>query len=235
VLPAAARWCAANLKRFAPATETASLQERLENRRREFDAGRQCAAEALRLAGAQHWSEEVGAGPAGEPLWPDGFVGSITHSRGLVAAAVASRHHASALGIDLEHVVAEERASRVSRIVLHACESRLKADGLDETTRFTLIFSAKEALFKCLYPVVLRRFGYRDAAVRRIDTTTGTFRIELITPLGAAFPRGHSFTGRYSARDGIVLTGFCLEADKPDGPAERPALRIVPVRHPDRR
>jgi 4'-phosphopantetheinyl transferase EntD len=37
-----------------------------------------------------------------EPLWPEGFVGSIAHSDGLVVVALARGEHYAALGIDLE-------------------------------------------------------------------------------------------------------------------------------------
>ena len=36
------------------------------------------------------------------PLWPDGFVGSISHARGVCAAVAASRADAASLSLDVE-------------------------------------------------------------------------------------------------------------------------------------
>jgi hypothetical protein len=60
-------------------------------RRAEFAAGRACARAALRRLGINGWPLLVGS--KREPLWPAGVVGSITHTDGLVAAAVSRRPH----------------------------------------------------------------------------------------------------------------------------------------------
>src|ERR1700716_1803425 len=63
------------------------LRHAVPNRQREFLAGRLCAAQALRCLGAD--STHVGMAGDRAPVWPDGVVGSITHSGGFAAAAVA--------------------------------------------------------------------------------------------------------------------------------------------------
>ena len=170
VLPAFVRVVSRSIvDAYAGGPVPARLSDACLKRRREFVAGRQCAAEALQLLGAAGWSLEIGTGTAGEPLWPEGYTGSITHTSTMAACAVAAVGRATSIGLDAEPMVDAARAARVSRAVLHACESRLKARGLDSASLFTLMFSAKESLFKCLYPLVRRRFDYRDAAVRQID------------------------------------------------------------------
>ena len=195
-----------------------SLPERLQNaplkRQREFIAGRYCAAQALRLAGAADWAAEIGTGPAGEPLWPAGFVGSITHTVTHATSAVAGCDDAISIGIDAEPFAGPERVTRVSCIVLHACESRLKATGFAPEAVFTLCFSAKEAFFKCLFPLVRHRFDYRDAAVRMIDVREQRIEIELLTSLGTGYDRGRRITGRFDVEAGVVSTGFCIPRGK---------------------
>lgn len=186
----------------------ARLRNACLKRRREFVAGRQCAAYALQLLGTPAWSLEIQTGAGGEPLWPAGYVGSITHTDTMAACAVATVDRAAALGIDAEHVVDAARAARTSRVVLHACESRLKARGFDSPTLFTLMFSAKEALFKCLYPTVRRRFDYRDAAIRQIDVDDRRIVIELLTTLAPGYERGFQLTGEFAIDKGVVFTGF---------------------------
>ena len=58
-----------------------------ENRQWEFTAGRLCAVQAIRGLGGSE--TEIPVGERGEPIWPKGFVGSITHTQGYAAAAVA--------------------------------------------------------------------------------------------------------------------------------------------------
>jgi enterobactin synthetase component D len=191
------------------------LRDASVNRQREFLAGRHCAAEALRLLGASEWDCEIGTGPAGEPIWPAGYTGSITHTGSVAASAVATLEDAVSIGIDAEAVIDRPRALRVSRIVLHACETRLKARDIDPEVVFTLAFSAKESLFKCLYPIVQRRFDYRDAALRRIDVAEKRIEVELLTSLGGGYHRGRRFTGQFDVDAGLISTGFCVPRGKP--------------------
>jgi len=56
-------------------------------RRYEFALGRRCAREALALLGGPRVAIPVGR--FRDPVWPFGYVGSITHCRGFCAAAAA--------------------------------------------------------------------------------------------------------------------------------------------------
>ena len=71
-----------------------------ENRQWEFTAGRLCAVQAIRGLGGSE--TEIPVGERGEPIWPKGFVGSITHTQGYAAAAVALRSEVITVGIDAE-------------------------------------------------------------------------------------------------------------------------------------
>ncbi|MFC9329471.1 hypothetical protein [Kitasatospora sp. NPDC057015] len=41
-------------------------------------------------------------GPSGEPVWPRGLIGSMTHTRGYHAAVVAPSRSILAIGVDAE-------------------------------------------------------------------------------------------------------------------------------------
>jgi 4'-phosphopantetheinyl transferase EntD len=175
--------------------------------------GRYCAASALRLIGASCWQAHIDAGTAGEPIWPHGYTGSIAHTPDLSVAAVAPVGRALSVGIDLEFVVHPETAGHMSRSVLHACETRLRAPGMDGAAVFTVALSSKRALFKCLYPMVVRRFEYRDVAVRHIDAVRGSLVVELLTSLGNGFHRGRRLNGRFASADGLVRAAFVFEPE----------------------
>src|SRR5947207_7559339 len=84
----------------ALAEELALVGEAGDKRRREFAAGRACARLALERLGRSNGP--VLRGSNREPVWPDGVVGSITHTAGYCAAAVTEASCVLGLGIDAE-------------------------------------------------------------------------------------------------------------------------------------
>lgn len=72
----------------------------VEKRRREFIAGRTAARKALQLAGGP--SAPILSGTTREPVWPEGYTGSITHCDSLAFAACVSRTEGLFIGIDVE-------------------------------------------------------------------------------------------------------------------------------------
>jgi 4'-phosphopantetheinyl transferase EntD len=131
--------------------ESAIIRNAVEKRRRDFRAGRACARLALAALGVNDVA--IPSGPRGEPLWPAGIVGSITHCPGYVAAAVTLREHLLALGIDTEEWGAA--GSDLESFICTPAELDRYRDSELPCWR-TLVFSAKESLFKALYP--LRHF-----------------------------------------------------------------------------
>jgi 4'-phosphopantetheinyl transferase EntD len=152
-----------------------------EKRRRDFHAGRACARAALRRLGV--WAGALPIGADRAPLWPDGIVGSITHTRGYCAAAVAWRHDLAGIGIDAERRGAVSPAL-VARICTDTERRWLASAPPPEGGRcgdwLSLVFSAKEALFKSLHGALAGRFlDFQDARLIA-PPSDGSFRIEVI-------------------------------------------------------
>lgn len=185
------------------------------SRQREYVAGRYCAARAIERLRPSDVPLTIGRGGAGEPQWPAGLTGSVTHTDGLASAAVARLSDARSIGIDSEVRVDAWRAERISPLVMQPEESGIGGAGLDDRTRVMLVFSAKEAIFKCLYPVVGRRFYYEDARITSADTASGSFVAELLTTLAPGFERGTILRGRFEIDDLHVHTGVWLEPHRP--------------------
>ena len=80
--------------------EALALGSAVKQRRCEFASGRRCARAALDRVGGPHISIPVGA--RRNPVWPLGFVGSISHSQDLCCAIAARRSDFASLGIDVE-------------------------------------------------------------------------------------------------------------------------------------
>lgn len=158
-----------------------------------FAAGRECAARAM--AGLGIRPAAVDRGPAGEPLWPAGVTGSITHKGDYVSAAVARTSDVLSLGIDVEAIIDAERAARIAPVVMLPEEAGVGGSELSPALRVTLLFSIKEAVFKCLYPLVQKRFYYDLVVVTGIDPQQRVFRAELVADLAPAVPAGRTLPG----------------------------------------
>jgi enterobactin synthetase component D len=190
-----------------------SLEGAVRKRQTEFLAGRYCAREALRECAPEHADALIGTGKHREPLWPPGIVGSISHAHGFASVAVARAEHVRGLGLDVEQVMREDLAARVTGTISLPGElpALVEQTGWERTMALTLVFSAKESLFKCLYPQVGRYFDFQDARLVTVEPATGRFTARLESTLTPALARGSLFEGRFELRDTQVCTALvCL-------------------------
>uniref|UniRef100_UPI0026F03213 4'-phosphopantetheinyl transferase family protein n=1 Tax=Lonsdalea britannica TaxID=1082704 RepID=UPI0026F03213 len=74
------------------------------------------------------------------------------------------------------------------------------------STLLTLAFSAKESLYKALYPQVKHYFDFLDVKLVTLDNVRHTFTLELLCDLSPDFPRGRRFSGTYQLREQDVIT-----------------------------
>lgn len=111
----------------------------------------------------------IGRQADGQPLWPPGWVGSLTHSRTLGAAALAPASALRSLGIDLEDPTRLKPA-----LWPHVLTPAELATATPERAAAT--FSAKEAIYKALAPLSTEVPGFHDVDV--IWSDTGEFRVQ---------------------------------------------------------
>lgn len=145
------------------------------------------------------------------PCWPDSIVGSITHKHSVFGVAIARKENLSALGIDTEAIFDRDTAERLANRILTVREMIASRDALD----ITLIFSAKEALYKALYPSVKRFFGFQEAATLferspKMTQDDGVFQIELLNDLNDQFKQRDRFEVHYSVRAPYVYTWIAI-------------------------
>jgi enterobactin synthetase component D / holo-[acyl-carrier protein] synthase len=175
-------------------------------RRAEFALGRACARRALSRLGIE--GEPLLRGEQRDPVWPPGVIGSLTHTEGFCAAAVARRGELLALGLDAESAPISPRAAR--RVLDDEERARIDALGPAPSCDFaTLAFSAKESVFKALYPLCGRRLVFRDAAIE-IDPRAETFGVLLRAGGEGALPRGARIEGRYALTPRCVVTSVVV-------------------------
>ena len=75
----------------------------------------------------------------------------------------------------------------------------------------TLLFSAKECIYKCYYPLARTRLGFRDIEVE-IDPARASFRAKLVAVDAPAAAGVRSFEGRLGWSEQYVFTGMTLRA-----------------------
>ncbi|MCF1481373.1 hypothetical protein B7W85_20935 [Allorhizobium ampelinum] len=190
-----------------------SMGKAVAKRKAEYVGGRFCAMEAIAAQTGQP-AAPVTAGPRGEPVWPPGLVGSITHTHGFAAAAVADAARFRSLGMDTEQIMTAQVMGNVRERICGP-EDRFGASrSLLPELHTTLVFSAKESLFKCLYPLVEKMFWFEDALIRIDPDRDGLFTAELLSRLHVEFPAGTVIEGRFCLTPGLVHTGISLAKDE---------------------
>jgi enterobactin synthetase component D / holo-[acyl-carrier protein] synthase len=193
-----------------PEEETA-VARAVEKRRREFATARTCARVALDGIGVP--AGAIGRGAKGEPEWPAGVVGSITHCDGYRAVAVARAADMVTVGVDaepnqpvpdgvLDIVASDEEQARLRDLAAVApgvCWDRL-------------LFSAKESVYKAWFPLARRWLGFEEADLVA-DPAAGTFAARLLVPGPTVDGRPLTgFTGRWLVERGLILTAIALPA-----------------------
>jgi len=221
ILPAAAVVAAttADLETRLYPEEERALGRPVEKRRREFITARACARRAL--AGLGLPEQGIPSGPRGEPVWPAGVVGSITHCSAYRACVLARAEDLVTIGVDaeLDEPLPDGLLPDVARLeerrqlrALAAVEPRVSWD--------RLLFSIKESVYKAWYPLARQWLGFEDATVT-IDRLRGTFSAQLLVPgptVGDAVLDG--FVGRWLAADGLLLAAIALPVSSPVMPAD---------------
>ncbi len=198
-------------KELAPLPEEEPLIARsVAKRRNEFITVRYCARQALVDLGLP--PVPILKGDKGEPCWPDGIVGSLTHCEGFRGAAVGRRAEVRSVGIDAEpHDVLPHGVLDAISLPVERHELQSMPDGVHWDR---VLFCAKEATYKAWFPLTHRWLGFEDAhIVFDVDASgqAGTFTSQiLIDPAAESGPPLTALSGRWSVRDGLALTAIVL-------------------------
>lgn len=216
VLPGAVRMLAA-AEMYTDPPELAPLPEEepliaksVAKRRNEFITVRHCARQALRQLGVP--PVPILKGEKGEPRWPDGVVGSLTHCEGYRGAVVGRRGEVRTVGIDAEpHDVLPKGVLEAVSLPAEREQLSQLPDGLYWDR---ILFCAKEATYKAWFPVTRRWLGFEDAHITFAvdgDETSGRFESRiLIDPAAVSGPPLTTLRGRWSVRGGLALTAIVL-------------------------
>lgn len=187
-----------------------SVARSVPKRRAEFLAGRRCAFQALHDLGCH--IGDLPIGPDRAPVWPSGVLGSITHAGTIAAAVAVPAGSMRGIGIDIEHVATGAALDALETTVVVSAELRLVdalARSIGRAEALTLLFSAKESVFKATAKAAGRIFDFQ--AVHIVDVSQpGLLEFEVAEELSGELPLGHRLQTSTMLLDKHTLMTACV-------------------------
>jgi 4'-phosphopantetheinyl transferase EntD len=185
--------------------ELACLTRAVPKRRAEFGTARVCARRAL----AELGFAAIELSPAADrsPRWPEGVVGSISHTARYCAVVVGRAEQWLGVGLDVEQ----------DRVLSAEVIARICTEGERETLRArdpqlgdaAVHFSAKEAFYKCQYAQTHTFIEFHEAELD-VDFDAGTFRVKVHKRWSERPQFFDALHGRFIRQDGLVLSGIAV-------------------------
>ncbi len=174
-------------------------------RRAEFGTARLLARKGLAAMGVLPGAILPGQG--GSPAWPPGVVGSIAHTGGYCAVALGRDPPLRSVGLDVETL--QEIEPAVRELILTPTELAWLCEQPPDlrANLVVVFFSAKEAYYKCQYPITRQ---YLDFADVEVDLVPGQGRFVARTHKPGCPPSVQCLEGRFAFEDGRVLSGVEL-------------------------
>lgn len=169
-------------------------------RLREFSAGRHAARQGLTRLGQV--LQPIPMGDDRAPIWPDGFTGSITHTKTDCLAIVAPTRCLLGVGVDMEpdDPLPYDLWDTILRPEEQIWLSRQPV--ADRGTLAKIIFSAKEAAYKAQYPLSQSLFGFDTLELSLTPRQFSARFQQAVSPFAA----GDVISGHILRVDGAIVT-----------------------------
>lgn len=188
--------------------ERACISRATDRRIENFAAGRLCARAALLELGFPE--SPLLPGPDGVPTWPPGVMGTISHTKGYSVAVVGLSSKFAGLGVDAE------RARLMTPLWPSVFSPKEIAfldtlDGARQAQMSTVMFTAKEAWFKCKYPFTHSWLGFKQV---EIGLTDETFHVTLCERVNLYLPASRPASDRYMCDGDLIASGIAVETSR---------------------
>jgi 4'-phosphopantetheinyl transferase EntD len=187
--------------------ERAYIERAAPARQAQFGTARLCVRQALRRIGVA--VTPVLANQDRSPLWPYAVRGSIAHTAQCCAAVVTRAEGIQGLGVDLEsdgpfkpgleHAVCSEQELAWVR----------EREGRHGSWLLPLVFSAKEAFYKCQYPLTHSKLDFMDVELQ-IDLDLRQFSVSKLSARAALDGRLRNIVGVFRHLSSMVVTSALL-------------------------
>jgi len=146
------------------------------DRQQSFVLGRKAAYLALNKLGV---IAPVLRGALDEPIWPEGVVGSISHSEQFAICVATTCRTFLGIGVDIELGGKGANPKITKRICTNFEFSQLPQNAQERLDKGLRIFSAKEAYYKAVFPNLRKFLGFRDV---ELEWEADSFRARIINP-----------------------------------------------------
>jgi len=196
------------------AREWDSIRHCAERRIFDFCSGRLCAHRALAEFGVSGF--DLLAADDRQPLWPPGLIGSISHTDGLAVAVVAERRAAAGVGVDVERIGAVDGQLWPPICTGPELERLRSLSAEEQPLAGALTFVAKEAFFKCQYPLAAERFAFDEVELEHMarsqDAGEFCLLVRRASRLDHYLPRQaqRRISGRFTRRGPYLIGAVAL-------------------------
>jgi len=178
------------------------IRRAVPSRRAEFATARLLARQELVAMGLAPSPFVPGRG--GAPKWPDGVVGSISHTNDYCAIVVARIGRLCSLGLDIETLRPLDPLLHTSILTKREQAWIGNQAKLSKNDCTLLFFSAKEAFYKCQYPL---SGGFLDFPEVELEVSLDAARFE-VRVLVPGWPASVArLDGKFAIRSGKVMCG----------------------------
>ena len=185
-----------------------SIANAVTKRQAEYLAGRVMAQKALN----SFWPKGIAmpqilSRKDRSPVWPHGYCGSISHTKDKAVCIIAKQKDWQVLGIDIEDIISEKDTIEFKKQIHTVNEEQLLTKvGIKSNVATTLIFSAKESLYKGLSPIVGYFFDFEHAEIIAIDTCERKLLIRLSDSIFEASKLSRELICHYELKPNTVIT-----------------------------
>lgn len=188
--------------------ELAAIAKAVRSRREQYAATRHLARHVYARLGVA--AQPLVNRKDRSPIWPEGYLGALTHTEGFCGVAVASERTLRGVGIDAERSQPLE-AGVADHVLTEQEQRRLRQAGHDPLQLGALWFSAKESVYKAVFPTLQRFVGFREVEIH-VQLETGTFSAVAVAPTLSDDHAGlvAALQGRFVEQGGLWITSAVL-------------------------
>lgn len=179
-----------------------SIEASVPKRQAEFLAGRLAARDALEAI-QFHNLADISIGRFREPVWPQGVIGGISHTNSIAISLAKHRKSDTIVGLDIENIMNENLCTDIEPMLISDKENKLlRMVPLPRVIVLSVLFSAKESLFKAIFPKVRQYMSFQDSELTHFSTKQQTLGLRMVRKLD-----------RVSFRDQYIVH-FCIFDNK---------------------
>ncbi|MCL1125679.1 4'-phosphopantetheinyl transferase family protein [Shewanella surugensis] len=187
------------------------LEKAVPKRQAEFLAGRFLAKTCFTDLSLPY--KEIINGSDRCPIWPKNIIGTITHSNETAACAITTAANIVALGIDLEYDINVKTCEDIYKSIINEQEETfLRSLNCPFNQVMTLVFSAKESIYKALYPKIKQFFNFDAVTITALNLEQQVLTLELSKDWSSTFQQGQRFECHYLRFERSFLTTITVFA-----------------------